>query len=166
MFEPGQFLAFDYPAANYEHVKLRWERRRVKVLACRDTFELPLLAETINSDPMKLRGRYLYTCLDLDCGAERMFWDCSMRNVEDFELDPSSILMEQSEHTACGVLAIEPDIRVRPHEPDRFRVRAVIADGISPTFAESIADALNTDTIASCGFRGRLAIPIGYGTVS
>jgi hypothetical protein len=79
----GRFYSFDYPAANYEGVRVRLERRRVKVLEARDTFAQPLEFATLIEDPLLMRGRWLYRCLDLDKGEERKFYDRSMFSIRE-----------------------------------------------------------------------------------
>lgn len=123
MFAVGQFLRFDYPRANYNGVKLSFEVRSVQVLCVRDTFERPLLAATINADPLKLRGQFLYTCLDLDDGREKMFWDCSMNDVREI----AAPTFGENETPPQLMAVVDPE------------AGRVVARAMSPAMAEGFA---------------------------
>lgn len=70
----GRVVSGLYPAANYYGVRLRYEPRRLLVESVRVLRNEPLEAETLELDPMLIRGRVLVTGIDLDKNAERTFY--------------------------------------------------------------------------------------------
>lgn len=82
MFAIGQCIAFQYPRKNRSDKSLKYGMRRALILSCRDTFDRPLEAATLITNPYVIRGRWLYTCLDLDKREVRHFYDASMVAVQ------------------------------------------------------------------------------------
>jgi hypothetical protein len=74
----GRAYRFLYPRHNFEGVRCGLEERRVLVEHVRDTNAEPLDHETLNSNPLLKRGRWLVTGIDLDKDAERSFYVESM----------------------------------------------------------------------------------------
>ena len=75
---PGRAYRFLYPRHNFEGVRTGLEERRVLVEQVRDTTTEPLDTETLISNPLLKRGRWLVTGLDLDKDEERSFYVESM----------------------------------------------------------------------------------------
>lgn len=81
-FSVGQFLEFDYPAANYHVVgNIRWERRRILITRLRDVLVEPVELGIIQADPFLRRGRLLVTGFDCSKLAERSFYRESMNDI-------------------------------------------------------------------------------------
>jgi hypothetical protein len=89
MFDRGKVLRFDYPAANFEGVKPRLERRHLLVAAVRNPAEQPLSEEAVKENPLLKRDGELVTGLDLDKGQYRSFWSGSMVDVVEVQEYPA-----------------------------------------------------------------------------
>jgi len=70
----GLVLEGQYPTANYEHVPLRYEYRRVLIELVRVVRYAPLEEETTDRNPFLRRFGILVTGRDLDKGQSRTFY--------------------------------------------------------------------------------------------
>ncbi len=83
--EPGMLIEFEYPSCNYRDIRLRFERRRLRVERVRNLADEPLDPFTLEADARLARGSTLVTGLDLDKRRERSFYLESMREVQPCE---------------------------------------------------------------------------------
>jgi hypothetical protein len=82
----GSLIAFDYPAANYHGVRLRWDKRQLFITGLRDTITKSLDLETLQIDPLLRRGRLLVTGIDCHKLVERTFYRESMVNLRNVSI--------------------------------------------------------------------------------
>ena len=77
----GCAYSFQYPRYNYLGLPANVETRRVVIEEIRDTTSQPLDSQTVATNPLLKRGRWLVTGHDLDRDAFRSFYFDSMSNV-------------------------------------------------------------------------------------
>ncbi len=148
LFDEGLCVTFDYPAANYQGVRPRWERRRLLVERVRSLDAEPLSPVTQAIDPHLKRGKTLVVGRDLDKAEKRSFYLESMRDIE--VVDPRSIthFLDDVYGNHYSVVWIECDDEWEPTAadlPDEFRITGVMVNSVSRFFAETIADKANQE---------------------
>ena len=71
---PGRSYRFLYPSINFGCLVSGMDERRILVERVRDISSVPLVDETLISNPFINRGRWLVTGIDLDKMEERSFY--------------------------------------------------------------------------------------------
>lgn len=84
--QPGHAYWFLYPRHNFHCVRSRLEPRRIVVTAIRDLIQDPLEPETVASQPLLRRSRYLIIGQDLDKHEERRFYHESIKRPKQIAL--------------------------------------------------------------------------------
>lgn len=151
LIQKGNVLGFDYPAANYRHVRRRMERRLALVLDVRNMIAQPVKDVTLQIDPELCRGMNLVTAFDLQKQEWRTYYAESMENI--------SLAQATTADEQWSVMLIETAASWSPIErelPDEFVIKDWLAKGIAAPIAEIIAANANAMAMRS-GNRGRWA---------
>ena len=98
----GHAYRFLYPRHNFEGVRSGLEERRILVEQVRDTSTDPLDEETLISNPLLKRGRWLVTGIDLDKDEERSFYVESMIAV--MEIRSRRPTMDESQRNEVSLM--------------------------------------------------------------
>jgi hypothetical protein len=149
----GECYLLSYPAANYVCARTRWEARRVRVLAVRDTQAEPLEAGTLLADPCLLRGRWLYRCWDLDKQAERSFWDCSISGPIELSASGQPLTYQCLRQSACNLHADFDNIPDAGEVPPSDEAGGLIANHCLRSGDDSSANGLQGVSMAELDVR-------------
>lgn len=159
-FASGDVLEFDYPAANCSGVRLRWERRRVRVERVRDLEDEPLASETCHRDQATRRSRWLLTGFDFEKQARRSFYAESMIDVRRIEkAAPETEPAYTRSYSVAWTDGVPAAIDDDEAEDTPCAIIDILARGLTLEAAESLAETLN----AACDDGPRaMVMPPGF----
>lgn len=151
----GKVISFDYPAANYQGVRLRMERRRLRVDRVQDTECYPVPEEDIAKDPHLKRSRYLITGMDVDKAEPRSFYDGSMQGVQVVNLPRVG--------SSYAMLVIRKPENWAPaspkDEPEQYRPEWVELTGMPKRSARDISRSFNASSMKWNGKTWSVILP-------
>lgn len=161
----GAVISFEYPAANYQGVRPRWEARKLLVERVRRLDSEPLDPVTTVLEPQLKRGKTLVTGRDLNKGQERSFYAESMRDVTFLRRERVIDVSRDVYGNDYSVVWIETDESWDPSQdlPDEFRIVSLLIDGVSASFADTITDKANQEQmLLGCQGRWAATLPPGF----